>query len=330
MSWWMTALAFAVPGVPAAVFAAACAGLRLVARACGQKAKRRWRDAVEAWTAARDALRAARAERKNAAAELAAGKRRLKRERKAAGKQSSPAAIGGGSAQAAVLEEARRAVEDADRTLAGTKQEARRRRDALAAARRDLRECATASCERWRRLGLEKNRRTVHRARRKGFERFRDFFRAYVAGGEFPDWKDLLNASFWKNLLNASFLKYLPNGRYWTAASLVLSLVTVFVDLAYYRQFHLNALPFYGSESVPALVSTALMMAVVIVLSFGVFLVVVALLFVGVRALYWVLILAAAVLARTLLVVLSLLPLLVSRSALCARLAAPGPESRAR
>lgn len=320
MSWWMTALAFAVPGVPAAVFAAACAGLWLVARTCGQKAKRRskrrWRDARDAWRGARDALRDARAELKNAAAELAAGKRRLKRERKAAGKQSSPAAIGGGSAQAAVLEEVRQAVDDADRTLTGTKQEARRRRDALAAARRDLRECATASCRAWQRLVLEKSRRTVRRARREGLERFRSFLSEYFVGGLWG-LKDLLNEYYYP--IAASL-----------TTSLVPTLAAVFVDLAYYRQFHLNALPFYASASLPALASTVLMMVAVIVLSFAGFLVVVAFLFVGVRALYWVLILAAAVLARALLVVLSPLPLLVSQSALCARLAAPGPESGAR
>ena len=310
-SWWMAVLA--VPGVPAAVFVAAFAGLRLVARASGQKAKRPWRDAVKAWTAARDALGDARTERKNAAAELAAEKRRLKREQKAAGKpQSSPAATGSDPAQTAELEEVRRAVADAVQALKDKEEETSRRRRALTAARNDLRECAKASCERWRGFVLWKRRRTVQRAWQE--VSIRDFLREYM-GGWLSAGKDLLS------------------GRYWTTASvgsLVLSLITVSVDLLYYRHFHLNALPFYASASLPALASTVLMMAVVIALSFVGFLLVVAFSFVGGRFVFRWLVLAVASLTWTLLVVLGRLPLLVSRSALCARLAAPGPESEAR
>lgn len=308
--WWMAALA--VPGVPAAVFAAAFAGLRLVARASGQEAKRRWRDAVEAWTAARDALRDAQAERKDAAAELAAEKRRLKREQKAAETPQSSPATTGGTAHAAVLAEARRAVAAAVRTLEYKEKEASRRQEALTTARGDLRDCATKSCRDWRQNVLENSRRTVQRAWQK--VSIWDFLREYM-GGWFSAGKDLLSE------------------RYWTTASvgsLVLSLITVSVDLLYYRHFHLDALPFYASASLPALASTALMMAVVIVLSFVGFLFVVAFSFVGGRFVFWWLVLSVAGLTWTLLVVLSPLPLLVSRSALCARLAAPGPESEAR
>ena len=328
-SWWMAALG--VPGVPAAVFAAAFAGLRRVARR-PEATQHGWLDAVVAWTEARGALRDARAGRKNAAAELTAGKRRLKREQKAAGKPQSPPAATGGSTQAAVLAEARQVVVVADRTLKDKEEEASRRRDALAAARDKLRDCATKSCRAWRRNMLKNRRQTVKIAWQKGLKRFSDFLLAYVAGGRLLSWTDLLKPSFWTNLLNAPFWKYLLKGRNWTAASVLLTLVTLSVDLAYYNQFNHDALPFYARASLPALVSTALMMLFVIVISFGVFLLVVALLFVGIRALYWVLILAAASLAWTLLVVLSLLPLLVSRSALCTRLAvpAPAPESEAR
>ena len=304
--------ALAVPGVPAAVFVAAFAGLRLVARAADQEAKRRWRDAVEAWTAARDALRDAQAERKDAAAELAAEKRRLKREQKAAETPRSSPATTGGTAHAAVLAEARRAVADAVRTLEYKEKEASRRQEALTTARGDLRDCATKSCQTWRENVLETSRENVSRAWTYDRKQLWKFLHEYIAVDRLPSWKDL------------------QNGNYWTAASLVLPLVAVSVDLLYYRHFHLNALSFYSSASLPALASTVLMMAVLIVLSFAGFLGSVALLFVVVRILYWMLILAVAVLTRTLLVVLSPLPLLVSRSVLCAWLAAPGPESEAR
>lgn len=317
MSWWMAALA--VPGVPVAVFAAASAGLRLVARAAGRKAKRRWWNAVVARTAARYAFRDARADRKNAAAELAAEKRRLKREQKAAGKlQSSPTTTGGDAALSAVLEvleEARRAVDDAGRTLADKDEQAGRRRDALTTATDDLRKCATDSCKDWREDVLAKSRGTVRRAWRNGFEDLRKFILGYVKDGWLSACKDLLNRS---------------SGTYGAIASAGLPLVALLVDLAYYGRFDLNTLPFYANASLPALVATALVMAVVIALSFVGFLLVVVILFLCVPTLYWLLSLAAAGLTWTLLAVLSPLPFLVSRSALCARLAAPGPESGAR
>ena len=313
MTWWMAALA--VPGVPAAVFAAAWAGLRLVARSAGRKANCPWRDAVEAWTIARYALRDARAERKNAAAELAAETRRLTREQKAAGKpQSSPATTDGDSVHSAVLEEARRAAAAADRTLADKDEQTGRRRDALTTATDDLRKCATDSCKDWRGDVLAKSRGTVRRARRNGFKRFVAFLGKYFESGL----RDLKN------------LKALLTAHYTIASSLV-SLVAVLVDIAYYRNFDLDALPlFYVSASLPALAATVLIMAVVTVLSFVGFLLVVAFLFVGGRFVFWLLNLAAASLTWALVTVLSPLPLLVSRSALCARLAAPGPESGAR
>ena len=308
----------AVLGVPAAVFAAAFAGLRLVARTSDEDAKGRWRDAVVAWTEARDALRKARTERKKAAAELAAEKRRLKSEQKTAEKPQSST---GDPAHAAVLAETRRAV--AVQALEDKEEDASRRRDALAAARDKLRDCATASCRAWRRGVLAKSRRTVQRAWRKGFKQLWNFLCEYMDG--------------WLSAAKIG-LKLLKDYHRIAASvvSLGLPLITVFVDLLYYRNFHLNALPFYTSESLPALASTALLLLVVIAFSFVVFLLVVAAFFLGVRTLfgvrtlYWLLILAAASLRWTLLVVLSPLPLLVSRSALCARLAAPGPESEAR
>ena len=280
-----------VPGGLAAVFAAAYAGLRLVARR-PEATKHGWQEAVEAWTKARDALRKARTERKKAAAE--AGRR-----------------------------EAQQAVAEAARTLTDKDEEMSRRRDALAAARDELRKCATDSCWAWRRDVLAKRRQTVRRAWRKGRKQLKVFLCRYIRGAA----KDLPER---KNLPK---LKDLLSGEYWIAAplvSLALSLVAVYVDLLYYRNFRLNALPFYTSASLPALASTALLLLVVIAFLFAVFLASVTGLFVGVRIGFWLPNLAATGLKWVLLVVLSPLPLLVSRSAFCARLAAPEPENEAR
>ena len=313
-SWWMAALG--VPGVPAAVFAAAFAGLRRVARTRDQDVKRRWRDAADALPVARDELRVARAGRKKAAAKLADEKRRLKREQKAAGKSQSSPMVPGDPAHAAALAEARRAVDTAGRTLEDKKDEARRHRDAVAVARDKLRKYATASCRAWRQNVLKKSRGTIDTAWREGFKQLWDFLREYMSG-----W-------FTAGKTGLKLLKE----HYAIAASAVplgLTLITVFVELLHYSNFDLHALPFYTSASLPALVSTALMMLLVIVLSFAVFLLGIVLSFAGVRSVFWLLILAVAGLAWTLLVVFSPLPLLVSRSVLCARLAAPAPESEA-
>lgn len=303
----------AVPGAPAAVFAAAFAGLRLVARR-PEATKHGWQGAVKAWTEARDELRKARAERKTAAAKLAAEKRRLKRA-EAAGK-SSPM-VPGDPAHAAVLAEARQAVAAAVWTLKDKEDEASRRRDALTAARDKLRKCATASCRAWRQNVLKKSRGTIDTAWREGFKQLWDFLREYMGG-----W--LTAGKTGLKLLKEHY------GIAASAVSLGLTLITVFVELLHYGNFDLHALPFYTSASLPALASTALMMLLVIVLSFTVFLLGIVFSFAGVRSVFWLLILAAASLGWTLLVVLSPLPLLVSRSALCARLAAPEPESEAR
>lgn len=199
--WWMTVLG--VPGVPAAVFTAAFAGLRLVARTRDQDAKRCWQNAVVAWTKAQDELRNARAERKNAAAELATEKRRLKREQKAAGKSQSSPMVPGDPAHAAVLPEARQAVAAAVRTLKDKEEEAKGCREALTTARDKLRKCATKSCWNWRRHVLDNRRETVKIAWQNGLKRFSDFLLAYVGGGGLLSWKDLLKPSFWTNLLNA-------------------------------------------------------------------------------------------------------------------------------
>ena len=306
--------ALGVPGIPAAVFAAAFAGLRLVARTRDQDAKHCWQNAVVAWTKARDELRVARAERKDAAAKLAAEKRRLKREQRAAGKPQSSPTTTGGPAHVVALEEARQAVAAAVRTLKDKEEKASRRRDALTAARDELRECATDSCRDWRREVLAKSRGTIRTAWREGFEQLWDFLREYMSG-----W--LTAGKTGLKLLKEHY------GIAASAVSLGLPLITVFVELLHYGNFHLHALPFYTSASLPALASTALMMLLVIVLSFAVFLLGIVFSFAGVRSVFWLLILAAASLGWTLLVVLSPLPLLVSRSVLCARLAAPAPES---
>ena len=226
--------------------------------------------------------------------------------------------VPGDPAHAAVLAEARQAVAAAVRTLKDKEEEAKGRRKALTAARNKLRKCATKSCRDWRRNVLENRRLTVERAWENGLKKLWDFLCEYMGG--------------WLTV-GRNGLKLLKEQHYGIATSVVslgVTLITVFVELLHYGNFHLHALPFYTSASLPALASTALIMLLVIVISFAVFLLGIVLSFAGVRFVFWLLILSAASSGWILLVVLSPLPLLVSRSALCARLAAPEPESEAR
>lgn len=323
--WWTTWwAALGMAGALAAVFAAACfVGLRRVARGSGlpESVRKRWREAAEAWTRARDRLRDARADVKKAATNLAAEKRRLKRmlrELKAAGQPSSTLTGAGDAgdssareAMADMEEEARHAVADAGRTLADHEAEAHRRRGALAARRRDVRERAREACDDWRRRAKE-DRAKIRREAKEGFHRIWEFLGGYVKGIVPEDWKD------WKDLLNGRYY-------YWAAgAGSLLPLVAVLLDLVYYRHFNLDALEYYSSASLPALASTALVLAFLALLTFVVLLVAVVLFVGGIRFTFWLLIALAVLLKTTALYVLGVLPLTACRSTLCARLAAPG------
>ena len=90
MLWWM---ALGVAGVLAAVFVVAwVGGFRLVARASGQKAKRRWQGAVAAWTEARKSVarRASQAEERRDRAD----RREAQAEARAEGSQQTTIFIG--------------------------------------------------------------------------------------------------------------------------------------------------------------------------------------------------------------------------------------------
>ena len=216
MPCWSRWPALGIAGV--LVFAAACfAGLWLVARVgfkSVQKPRREWREAAEAWTRARDALREARADVKRGATNLAAAKRRLKRmlrELQAAGKPPStltPAGDAGDAAREAMVEmeeEARQAVADAGRTLGIAEEEAHRRRGALAERGRDVRARAKDACHDRRSRARERIaeiRRDV--AGEKELEQLRVSLRGYfkgVAPRGWKGWKDWKDWKNWKNLL---------------------------------------------------------------------------------------------------------------------------------
>ena len=320
--WWTTWwAALGMAGVLAAVFAAACfVGLRRVARGRGlpDSVRKRWREAAEAWTRARDRLRVARADVKKAATNLAAEKRGLKRmlrELKAAGQPSStltapatPATPSAREAMADMEEEARHAVADAGRTLAGHEAEAHRRRGALAERGRDVRERARDACDDWRRRAKE-DRAKIRREAKEGFHRIWEFLGGYVKGIVPEDWEDLLNGRYY----------------YWAAgAGSLLPLIAVRLDLAYYSHFNLDALEYYSSASLPALATTVLALVMLALLTFAALLAAVVLFAGGIRFAFWLLIALAVLLKTTALYVLGVLPLTACRSTLCARLAAPG------
>ena len=330
MPCWTRWPALGIAGV--LIFVVACfAGLWLVARACDESVSKPWREAAEAWTRARDALREALAGVKRGATNLAAAKRRLKRmlrELQAAGKPPStltPAGDAGDAAREAMAEmeaEARQAVADAGRTLADHEAEAHRRRGALAERRRDVRERARDACHDRRsraRESLAKIRRKV--AGEKEIEQLRESLRDYfkgVAPRDWKDWKDWKNWKNWKNLLTG--YSYRAVG---TAGSL-LPFVAVIIDLVYYRHFDLDALGYYSSASLPALASIALALAFLALLTFVVFLVAIVVVAVSARLAFWLLLVLAHLLTTTALYVVGVLPLTACRSTLCARLAAPG------
>ena len=134
-------------------------GLRVVVRFCGEKSKRRWRDAADACTEAAKSLREARSARKTARTRLADAQRGLNRVqrglRTVGGSGSLGTSAGGDPAYADVMRTAEQAVTDAVRALAEQDAAVSARRNGMTERRQYVRACAMDACAkgaggRWR------------------------------------------------------------------------------------------------------------------------------------------------------------------------------------
>lgn len=302
-------------GVLAAVLALAVGyGLRVVVRFCGEKSKRRWRDAADKCTEAAKSLREARFGRKAARIRLADAQRGLNRVqrglRTVGGSGSLGMSAGGDPAHADMVRTAQQAVTDAVRALAEQDAVVSARRNEMTARRQYVRACAMDACVegaggRWREC-----RQTVKEVAAK----WRDWILGFV--------QDFLRVTKeeCEKLLNL-------DKRYYWGIGTLLTAIAVAAELFYFYHFDVDMLQFYSSTSLSAFMSTvlkSLFVAVpVVVASFAV-------IFACLCAFLTAPSLLAAILfvmlPAMLQIVLSALPWMACHSTLCARLAAPRQE----
>ena len=296
-------------GVLAAVLALAAGyygGLRVVVRFCGEKSKRRWRDAADECTEAAKSLREARSGRKAARTCLADAQRGLNRAqrglRTVGGSGSFGTSAGGDPAHADMVRTAEQAVTDAVRALAV-------RRNEMTARRQYVRACAMDACVegaggRWR-----KCRQTVKEVAAK----WRDWILGFV--------QDFLRVT----KVECEKLLNLDKQYYWGIGTL-LTAIAVAAELLYFRHFDVNMLQFYSSASLSAFMSAVLeslfVAVLVVVASFAVIFVCLCA-FLTAPSLFAILF---VMLPAMLQIVLSALPWMACYSTLCARLAAPRQE----
>ena len=295
----MTAL-----GVLAAVLALAAGyygGLRVVVRFCGEKSKRRWRDAADECTEAAKSLREARSGRKAARTRLADAQRGLNRAqrglRTVGGSGSFGTSAGGDPAHAD-----RALLAEQDAVVSA-------RRNEMTARRQYVRACAMDACVegaggRWR-----KCRQTVKEVAAK----WRDWVLGFV--------QDFLRVT----KVECEKLLNLDKHYYWGIGTL-LTAIAVAAELLYFRHFDVNMLQFYSSASLSAFMSTVLeslfVAVLVVVASFAVIFACLCA-FLTAPSLFAVLF---VMLPAMLQIVLSALPWMACHSTLCARLAAPRQE----
>lgn len=307
----MTAL-----GVLAAVLALAAGyygGLRVVVRFCGEKSKRRWRDAADECTEAAKSLREARSGRKAARTCLADAQRGLNRAqrglRTVGGSGSFGTSAGGDPAHADMVRTAEQAVTDAVRALAEQDATVAARRNEMTARRQYVRACAMDACVegaggRWR-----KCRQTVKEVAAK----WRDWILGFV--------QDFLRVT----KVECEKLLNLDKRYYWGIGTL-LTAIAVAAELLYFRHFDVNMLQFYSSASLSAFMSAVLeslfVAVLVVVASFAVIFVCLCA-FLTAPSLFAILF---VMLPAMLQIVLSALPWMACHSTLCARLAAPRQE----
>ena len=302
-------------GILAAAFAlgAGYAGLRVVVRFCGEKSKRRWRDAADACTEAAKSLRKARSRSQDRQARLADAQRGLNRVqrglRTVGGSGSLGTSAGGDPAHADVMRTAEQAVTDAVRALAEQDAAVSARRNEMTERRQYVRACAMDACVKGAGGRWKKCRQAVKEVAVK----WRDWVLRFV-----QDFL-LVTKAECKKLLN------LDKHYYWGIGTL-LTAIAVAADLYYFSYFEVSMLQFYSSASLSAFMSAVLVSlfvaVLVVVASFAVIFVCLcaSLTAPSLLAIFFVM------LPAMLQIVLIALPWMACHSTLCARLAAPRKE----
>ena len=302
-----------VLGVPAVAVVAGYVGLRVVARFCGEDAKRDWQAAVEKCGEAAAALRGARSERKAARAKLAVAKHVLKRTRRELRAVGAPppvvGEVGGASARAGVVRSAEDAFEEADGEANESMELVRRRRDEVATARREVRARARDACtdayKFFQKTYKEEIDDRMKQWRMPLLSFVRDFFK-YVTRKVLWDWAR----------------------RYYKWGVGLFPIVAGLSELLYYRHFDFFVLQHVSSASLSTLVSAVLWLSVVAVFSLIVSFVVIIGCVSAVPTVLWLLAVLVGPLLWMFLRIFGVAPVMACRSTLCARLATPGGKGR--
>ena len=288
-------------------------GLRVVVRFCGEKSKRRWRDAADECTEAAKSLRKARSARKTARTRLADAQRGLNRVqrglRTVGGRGSLGTSAGGDPAHADVVRPAEQAVTDAVLALVEQDAAVSARRNDMTERRQQVRACAMDACAK----GAGGRWRKCRQAVKEVAVKWRDWVLRFV-----QDFL-LVTKAECKKLLN------LDKHYYWGIGTL-LTAIAVAAELYYFSHFAVSMLQFYSSASLSAFMSTVLgslfVAVLVVVASFAVIFVCLCA-FLTAPSLLAVLF---VMLPGMLQIVLIALPWMACHSTLCARLAAPRQE----